>query len=33
MNGFGDKLLIEERVQSIKDQLEMTTSEYDKEKM
>ena len=33
MNGYGDKNAIEDRVQAIKDQLEVTTSEYDREKM
>ncbi len=33
MNGFGDKQLLEERVQVIQDQIENTTSEYDREKL
>lgn len=33
MNGFGDKALLEERVQVIQDQIENTTSEYDREKL
>lgn len=33
MNGFGDKTLLEERVQVIQDQMENTTSEYDREKL
>ena len=33
MDGIGNKQLIEERVEQIKQQVALTTSEYDKEKL
>ena len=33
MQGKGDKADIEKRVQHIKDEIELSTSEYEKEKM
>lgn len=33
MNGFGDKTQLEDRVQIIQDQIDNTTSEYDREKL
>lgn len=33
MNGYGEKNALEDRVQVIQDQMEQTTSEYDREKL